>query len=278
MSESRFDSRPGTRSNEVVFAGKSPPKMYKLMFLAFAAAVVAGAFAGSFEFRSWLRVERRAAPWAASLSGGAATILLVSVVWVWNSRIRWVAVSEEGLRWRRGPRAKFRRWEQFVGIERGSVETTVWGEDLKTGRYARIQFLNGGSLNVSTETVEGFEELIAEIQLMAAQKVRSMFSISGSRHGSKPDSITYGPLRIGDIGLEWERTRYRWDEIADYEVSVGLLRIQATNGDEFLRRLTDLGDWSSALIYLDSRLGPSKSRCGGSQRAGGAIPLATAVE
>ena len=279
MSESRFDSQPGTRSNEIVFLGKSPPKMYSFMLLALTAAVIAYAFGGSMDFRTWLRTDYRSAPWAASLSGGAATILLVCVGWVWYTRIRWVAVSPQGIRWLRGPRARFRRWDQYVGIERGSVETTIWGEELRTGRYAEIQFRNAGSLHVSTHTVHCFEDLIAEIQLTATQHARSLFAIPGSRHGGdRSDSITYGPLRIGADGIEWNRKRYKWDEIEDYEVSVGMLRIQTKNGNEFLRRLTELGDWSSALIYLESRLGPPPSQCVRGQPANGEIPMATEVK
>ena len=38
--------------------------------------------------------------------------------------------------------------------------------------------------------------------------------------------MAYGPLRIDPDGLEWDRKHYKWDEIEDYEVRVGYLRIQ----------------------------------------------------
>jgi len=256
MAESSFDSRPATRPNEIVFRGISPWKVCaRFMFLTLVAAAVAWAFAGSIDFRTWLRVERRAAPWAAALSGGAATVFFVCAAWTWYSRIRWVAVSLDGLRWLRGARARYRRWDLFVAIHRGSIETTVWGEELKTGRYADIEFRRGRSLRISSQNVHGYEELLAEIQLKSAQSLRMSFSIqSGSRNGrSHPDAVAYGPLRIDPDGLEWDRKHYKWDEIEDYEVRVGYLRIQTAKGTEFVRRLTELGDWQSALERLNAK-------------------------
>jgi hypothetical protein len=42
--------------------------------------------------------------------------------------------------------------------------------------------------------------------------------------------------------VEWEGTRYRWEQIDDYEVAVGYLRIKPVEeaaGTEFLRRLSE---------------------------------------
>src|SRR5215207_6785800 len=117
--ESRFDSRPGARSSETIFPGISPKKAcVRLMLLAVVAAGVAVAFAASEDFRTWLRVERDVAPRAAALSGGVATIVLVCAAWTWTSRLRWVAVSPDGIRWLRGPRARHRPWDHYLGVRR----------------------------------------------------------------------------------------------------------------------------------------------------------------
>jgi hypothetical protein len=109
--ESKFDSRACARENETVYLGKSPwKKCVQLLLMALAAAVVAYSFAANQEFLNWLRVERTAGPWAAALSGGAATVLFVCAAWTWTSRLRWVAVSQDGLRWLRGPRARHCGW------------------------------------------------------------------------------------------------------------------------------------------------------------------------
>jgi hypothetical protein len=258
MSESRFDSRPGTRSNEIVFPGRSPWKVcLQLLFLAFAAGVLASAFAASEEFRTWLRVQPKPSRWAAGLSGGAATVLLICAAWMWMTRLRWVAVSPEGVRWLRGPRARHRKWDQYVGVHRGSLEMTVFGEDVRVGQYADVEFRKGKPLRISTHTIYGYEELIAEIQTTYADAMRAIFHASGSHSGfGGPVVATYGPLRLYPEGLEWGKKRYKWDEIQDYQVKVGYLRIQPFIGPEFLRRLTELGDWAPAVAQLDKHVGP----------------------
>ncbi len=257
MSESSFDSRPGTRRNEIVFLGKSPGKVcVRLLLLGLAVAGVASAFAASEEFRTWLRAEPTAARRAAAACGGGATLLFVCAAWIWNIRIRWVAISPEGIRWLRGLRAKRFPWDQFVGLHRGSIEISVWGEELKAGRYADIEFRKGRALRISTQTIQAYEELIAEIQLAAAEAVRKFFLPGGSHVGqSSPGSVAYGPLRLHPDGLQWDGRHYQWDEIGEYEVAVGLLRIQPTEGTRFLRRLTDLGDWAPVVDQLKENVG-----------------------
>ena len=259
---SRFDSRPGVRSNETIFLGKSPKKAcIRLLLLASAAAAVAAAFAASEDFRTWLRVERVVAPWAAALSGGAATLFLVCAAWIWTSRLRWVAVSPDGVRWRRGPRARHRQWDQYLAVHRGTIEVTVWGEELKAGKYADVEFRKGPPLRVSTHTIHGYEDLIAEIQTTSAEAFRTLFpSGFGSRNGlTDPEALAFGPLQVYPHGLKWEGTLRRWDQIADYEVAVGYLRIQPMEGDEFLRRLSELGDWEPVLAQLDANVGSRRT-------------------
>jgi hypothetical protein len=257
MSESRFDSRPGVRSNEMVFLGRSPRKVcIKYLILGLAAAIVAIAFAGSIDFRTWLWVERKVTPWTAALSGGAATILFVCAAWTWLTRLRWVAISSEGIRWRRGPRARHRKWDQYITLERGTLEWTIWGEDLRVGRYADVKFRTGRPLRISTHTIDGYDELVAQIQTTAAEERRLLMPIVGSNSGQNIPAVAYGPLRIHPDGLEWDKKRFKWDEIQDYEVKVGYLRIEPFVGPEFLRRLTELGDWGPAIEHLDKHVGP----------------------
>jgi hypothetical protein len=258
MWESRFDSRPGVRSNEVIFLGRSPRKVcIQYLILGLIAASVAIAFAGSIDFRTWLCVERKVAPWTAALSGGAATVLFVCAAWTWMTRLRWVAVSPEGIRWLRGPRARHHRWDQYIGIDRGTLEWTVWGEDLRVGRYADVKFRTGPPLRISTHTINGYDELVADIQTTASEQRRLLFPLGGSHSGMDNRNVAdYGPLRIHADGLEWDKKRFKWDEIQDYEVKVGYLRIEPFVGPEFLRRLTELGDWGPAIELLDKHVGP----------------------
>jgi hypothetical protein len=260
VSESKFDSRPGTRSNETVFLGKSPVKTcIQLVLLALAASAVAAAFAASEEFRNFLRVDKEAGGWALAFSGGAATVLFVCAFWMWTSRLRWVAVSLDGIRWYRGTRARRRRWDEYVGVQRGSIEITVWGEDLKSGRYADIKFRKGRPLRISTHTVYGYEDLIAEIQTTSAEAIQLICPIGGSHNGADQEMVAYGPLRFLPNGLEWGGARYRWNDIEAYEVAVGYLRIQPAKGPEFLRRLSELGDWTPAVARLDVAIGSKRA-------------------
>lgn len=247
---------PDSRPVETVYLGKSPRKVCaRLLLAAVLAGAVAAAFAASVDFRTWLRVEARAAPWAAALAGGVATILLVCAVWQWRTRIRWVGVSPAGLRWSTGRALAVRRWDQYVGFQRGTIEVAVYGEEFKAGRYADVQFKTGRPLRVSTDTVEDYEDLIAAIQTTARSAVKIFVPTGGSNSGLGGPATSHGPLQFDEDGLGWGGAHYRWDEIESYEVAVGYLRIQPTGGPEFLRRLSELGDWKPAVSRLDTNVG-----------------------
>jgi hypothetical protein len=260
-------------ADEVIYRGKSP---WKLCLQLLAAGLVAGAIAAGFglsdEFRARLRVdaEAGAGPVAAAISGGVATILVIFAAWLWYSRLQWVIVGPKGLRWRAG-RVKFRKWDRYVRVHRGSIHVSVYGEDLRTGRYADVEFKDAGPLRIGTDTIDGYEDLIAVIETTAAAAGRAF--LGGSATGlSNPDVIRYGPLHFDTDGLGWDKTYYRWDEIENYEVAVGLLRIQPVNGEEFLRRLCEFGDWQQVLARLDRNVGSRRVGPGSSPGVAPAAP------
>lgn len=255
----------------IEYPGKVPWKAcLRLAALGLLTAAVAVGFAASEDFRTKLRVEQTTAPWAAAIAGGAAAALLVCAGWMWHIRIRWVAVSPKGIEWKAGRRVRFRKWDQFVGIERGNIEISVWGEELKAGRYADVTFKAGRRLRISTHNIEGYEDLLGLIQTNARTGVR-FFVPGGSRTGpgSPPGPVAYGPLQFNATGVGWDGNQYRWEEIDCYEVASGMLRIQPTNGPEFLRRLCDLGDWKPAVARLDANVGSRRVGPGGA-----AVPMA----
>ncbi len=257
MSHFKTNFPSGERPVEMLYPGKSPWKTcVRLLGLSLVAGVVAVAFAASEDFRTKLRVEQTTAPWAAALAGGGATILLVCAAWMWHVRLRWVVVSPKGIQWKAGRPIRFRKWDQYVRIERGSIEMTVYGEELKTGRYADVLFKWGRPLRISTHNIEGYEDLIGSIQTSAAASVR-LFVPGGSKSGLGDPQVTavHGPLQFDPDGVAWDGTRYQWDEIDSYEVAAGMLRIQPANGPEFLRRLCDLGEWKPAVARLDGHIG-----------------------
>lgn len=241
----------------IEYPGKVPWKAcLRLSALGLLTAAVAVGFAASEDFRTKLRVEQTTAPWAAALAGGGAATLLVCAWWMWHIRIRWVAVSPRGLEWKAGRRIRFRKWDQIVGTERGSIEISVWGEEFKAGRYADVKFKAGRRLRISTQNIEGYEDLLSMIQTKARSGVR-VFVPGGSRGGpANPHGpVVFGPLQFDANGVGWGGTQYRWEEIDCYEVASGMLRIQPTNGPEFLRRLCDLGEWKPAVARLDATIG-----------------------
>jgi hypothetical protein len=244
-------------ADEVIYRGKSPLKVcVQLLLAGLVAAGVALGFALSDEFRARLRVdaEAGAGPVAAAISGGVATILIVYAAWLWYSRLQWVIVGPQGLRWRAG-HVRIRRWDKYKRVHRGAIHVSVYGEDLRTGRYADVEFKDAGPLRIGTDTIHGYEDLIAVVETTAAAAGR-LFLTGGSANGlSNPNLVRYGPLYFDNDGLGWEKTYYHWDEIENYEVAVGLLRIQPVNGDEFLRRLCEFGDWQQVIDRLDRNVG-----------------------
>jgi hypothetical protein len=197
--------------------------------------------------------------------GGGATILFVCAAWTWHGRLRWVAASPLGLRYHNGRGAKVRRWDQFVRIDRGVIRVSVYGEETRAGRYAEVVFKAGRPLRIGTDTVHGFEDLIAAIQTLSPSGVR-IFVPAGGPDGRTPvpGTMAHGPLKFDAHGVGWEAGYYRWEEIEGYEVAYGMLRIQPAGGPEFLRRLAELGEWQKAVARLDRncgsrRVGPAQA-------------------
>jgi hypothetical protein len=261
-------------ADEVIYRGISPWKpCLQLLAAGLVAGAIAAGFALSDEFRARLRIdaEAGAGPVAAAISGGVATILIIYAAWLWYSRLQWVIVGPNGLRWRAG-RVKFRKWDRYIRVHRGSIHVSVYGEDLRTGRYADVEFKNAAPLRIGTDTIHGYEDLIAVIETTAAAAGRAF--LGGSAAGqSNPDVVRYGPLHFDTDGLGWDKTYYRWDEIENYEVAVGCLRIQPVNGPEFFRRLLEFGDWQPVLAQLDRNIG--SRRVGGPASSPG-VPKAAA--
>lgn len=274
MSHSRTSFASSEEPVEIIYRGKCPWKsIFRFLVLSLLTGAVAVGFAASEEFRTRLRVEQTTAPWAAALAGGGATILFVCAAWLWHVRLRWVVVSPDGIEWQSGRPIWFRKWEDYDRIERGSIEISVWGEELKAGRYADVHFKTGRRLRISTHNIEAYEDLLSRIQTSARSSVRVFVpGASGNGHGGQHAPMAFGPLQFDANGVAWDGHYYRWEEIECYEVASGMLRIQPMNGPEFLRRLCDLGEWKPAVARLDSNVGSRRV-----ERARG-VPQAQVVD
>jgi len=257
VSHSPTSLASGQRPVEYLYRGKCPWKsIFRFLVLSLLTGLVAVGFAASEEFRTRLRVEHSTAPWAAALAGGGATILFVCAAWMWHVRLRWVVVSPDGIEWQSGRPIWYRKWDEYDRIERGSIEISVWGEELKAGRYADVHFKTGRRLRISTHNIDGYEDLLSRIQTSARGSVRVFVpGASSNGHGNQQGPTAYGPLQFDANGVGWGGHYYRWDEIECYEIASGMLRIQPINGPEFLRRLCDLGEWTPAIARLDSNVG-----------------------
>jgi hypothetical protein len=224
--------------------------------LAAAVGALTVALATSDDLRHWLKVEETAIRWGAGLSGGAAITLFVVAAWTWIGRLKWVAVSPAGLRWYSGRRVRARHWEEYIRVHRAAVQMSVFGQEMRAGQYAEVEFRDQKSLRIAPETIHGYEDLIAEIQTTSLTSAHRAFAPAARVHGAgDPELVTFGPLGIDADGLAWEGTHRRWDEIENYEVAVGYLRIQPVGGPEFLRRLMEMGDWQKAVARLDKEIG-----------------------
>jgi hypothetical protein len=244
------------RIKEAVYPGKSPWKdCFKFLFLAAAVGLLAWQLASSEDIRRWLKVEETAIRWGAGLAGGGAATLLVVGAWTWIGRLQWVAVSPAGIRWYSGRRIRCRQWEEYIRVHRSAIQMSVFGEELRAGQFAEVEFRYGRPLRISPETVHGYEDVIAEIQAGSVTASHRAFApaVAGTRND--PGSATFGPLEFDSDGLVWEGTHRRWDEIENYEVAIGYLRIQPVGGAEFFRRLSEMGDWQKAVARLDAQIG-----------------------
>ena len=247
------------RIKEKVFPGKSPWKeCLKFLVLAALVGLLTWELATGEDIRRWLKVEETAIRWAAGLAGGGAATLLVLGAWTWIGRLQWVAVSPAGIRWYSGRRRRRRQWEEYLRVQRNAVQMSVFGEEFRAGQYAEVEFRESRPLRISPETVHGYEDLIAEIQTNSLTASHRAFAPAVKGATNNPGSATFGPLGFDAEGVIWDGTHRRWDEIENYEVAVGFLRIQPVGGPGFFRRLSEMGDWQKAVTTLDNQIGTKR--------------------
>jgi len=262
------------RIKEAIYPGKTPWKdCFRYLLLAAAVGVLTYTLADSDDLRRYLKVEELAIRIAAGLAGGLSATFLVLGVWTWFGRLQWVAVSPIGLRWYGGRRLRARKWEEYVRVARSAVRMSVFGEELRTGQYAEVEFRYGKPLRISPETVYGYDDLIAEIQTNSNCSAHQAFAPAVGGGNDSGSVVTFGPLGFDADGLIWDGILRRWDEIENYEVAVGYLRIQPVGAPEFLRRLMEMGDWQKAVARLDKQIG--SKRVG--KPTAGFIPMAIPV-
>ncbi len=101
MSHSNFPSPDHLPQAEAVFVGTSQWRLY--FPLVFGVAVCAW-LALELGFRSWLPdflgIDPHDTRLAAAALAGVNAVAALAIAWVWFGRLRWVGVSEAGIRWK----------------------------------------------------------------------------------------------------------------------------------------------------------------------------------
>ena len=273
MSHSDPHSPDHLPQGEAVFIGTSQWRLY--FPLVFGVAVCAW-LALELGFRSWLPdflgVDPQDTRIAAGALGGVNAFAALAIAWVWFGRLRWVGVSESGLRWKARGRVHSRPWGEFAGIKRKCLDMYGRGKWQKVEYGAELAFHTGRSLVLSPNNIQDFDALLAAVE--AESRGRAGLGGGSSFTGSTCDRMlpgwskyaaaaeegeAFGPLRIRPDGVRTgKKTFWTWDQIKSYEVSHGYLLITAENGTEFLRRLPELGDWQVAVERLDAVIGAKR--------------------
>ena len=129
-----------------------------------------------------------------------------------------------------------------------------------------VRFTDGAAFELRLRECDQYEVLLRYLQMKQEQALgnRRTAHYVGSlseKQKAVPDEVTvFGPLGIYRRGVEWDGLYFPWDQIEGYEVQQGILIIRSVDGDEFLKRTAELGDWRSAVERLEAARGKMASR------------------
>jgi hypothetical protein len=243
-----MDRRAASEPTEKVFRAKSLWHIgLTLMAIALAAAACALELGFGERLRTVLNVTPTLAQEIAWAAGGVAALVFVCVAWEWFRELRWVAVSQQGLRWFRGGRVHDRTWSELAGVQRRTGQVFKNGQHIRTAYGAEVRFHHGPPLFLAPTNVHHYEQLVSEIESKTPGR-------ADDRCAAPDDVRTFGPLQLDPRGVEWDGVHFTWDRVRSYQVEHGYLLIQAEDGSEFLKRLADLGEWQPALDRLEINL------------------------
>jgi hypothetical protein len=202
------------------------------------------------------------------LAGGVGLLLLSIAGYLNWQRVKWVRTANRGgIQWSARGRVYHRKWDQLVHIQ---VHTTVMvdqeGNRTPVAQMMTATFDDGIVLRASAHEVVEYPVLVRylEAKQQQAEATRRSSQNAAAQSAAERDAAdrvtTFGPLGIYRRGVEWDGVYYPWEQVEGYEIQQGFLIIRTTIGDEFLRRLADLGDWHTVLERLAAAAGQMAGR------------------
>ena len=234
-------------------------------FILYARSLVVGAlalvYAGSLTQEVFAGPGVGSAPTRMKLAAGiGAACLGLAGVRQWR-RVKWVRTSDRGgIEWSAGGRHHHRAWGQLTNVD---LFTSVWSiNGAESSRRVRqtltVTFVDGARFRVVDRDMPQWVELALYLQTKTehlnsdARGAASAAAHTAAGREAAGQTTQYGPLTITKYGLEWQGVFTPWEQIEGYEVQHGFLLVRTADGNEFLKRLSDLGDWREALEKLEA--------------------------
>jgi hypothetical protein len=192
--------------------------------------------------------------------GGFGLLLLGSAGWRNWRRVKWVRTANRGgIQWSACGRVWQREWDQLT---RAHATVTILvseeGKESLVGQVLAVEFADGARFYASDNEFPEFGVLARYLQakhLQAEATTRSTQDGAARSEAERlaADQVTmFGPLGIYRRGVEWDGLYFPWDQIEGFEVRQGILVIRTVDGDEFLKRTAELGDWRTAVERLEA--------------------------
>lgn len=203
------------------------------------------------------------------LLAGCAAVFLFGLAAVQNWwRVKWVRTAAKGgIQWSARGRVWHRQWVDLVRVH---THTTILvsedGEETVVGHNTTVTFDDGAGFRFSVREFPEYKILVRYLlakQEQAEATVRAARNDAARARGERTaaDQVTmFGPLGLYRNGVEWEGAYYPWERIEGFEIQHGFLIIRSVDGDEFLRRTADLGDWHTAVERLEAAAGRMAGR------------------
>jgi hypothetical protein len=196
------------------------------------------------------------------LFGSAIALGLYAIGWRSNrKRLKWIRIADRGgIEWDAGG-VRHRAWKQLVQVH---VKTDCIkaddGTPIPTTQTLTVKFEDGSEFVLFSEDLAGDYLELRHFLYAKEEHAKAGRAFHTDADWSEADGDTagqvtqFGPLTFHGKGLEWDGVYYSWDQIEGYDIQQGFLIIRTVDGEEFLKRTADLGDWRTAIARIQSRL------------------------